>query len=87
MRDVIKRRGLNLEFEYEHEKWAFNANGEEEIYCDLIKDKFRTYKDSGLLIHDYKPCFHVDEACVQTGDTAIGLRINRGKIECTELDY
>ena len=31
MCNVITCRGLNLEFEYEHEKWAFNPNGEEEI--------------------------------------------------------
>ena len=63
-----------------------NLTLKKDIYCDLIKDEFGKYKDSGFLIPDYKPCFHADNACVQYTDTQIGLNINENKIECTELD-
>ena len=49
--EAIKRRNLNLKFEYEAEMWA--TNYKEDEFCDNLYNEFRRYKDSGLLIHNY----------------------------------
>ena len=81
--EEIKCCNLNLTFEYEPEMWKLSP--EEDIHCDRFKDEFCTYKDSGLLLHDYKPCFHKGRRCAQFGGATIHLKINGSKIECTKL--
>ena len=49
---IIKSRGLNLEFEYEHDIFTFDPK--EDIDGDRVKAEFRKYIDSGLLLHDYR---------------------------------
>ena len=85
MCDMIKRRGLGLKFEHEYEVWS---SPPDEPCCDhLIKYQVckNDFENEGLLLHNCKPCDHAGKICDQSGDIAIGLRINGSKIECIEL--
>ena len=83
--EAIKCRNLNLKFEYKPEMWVFDTK--QDTQCDKNEGKFPKSKDSGLLIYDYQRCHHVDSNCLQYGSAMISLKINKNKIECTELKW
>ena len=78
---MIKRRGLDLEFEYEDKVWSLRPD---ERYCDLIEYQILKNYNGGLLLHNYTPCDHVGKICGQHGYIWIGLRINGNKTECIQ---